>query len=146
MWQEFAAARKPPVFCFGRVCIDSIEFSKLTLSLHKNKAESVVHSSNASSPTSASRPSRRRTTIEHIGSLRNCLDNLENLRAGKRASVNLPFAEMLSKTVEAEATDPRDRIFSLIGFLKPEAAFYFFYLLFFSQKWLNKFKLQYFLL
>jgi hypothetical protein len=35
---------------------------------------------------------------------------------------NMPFAETLKQTSDAEATDPRDRIFSLIGFLKPDIA------------------------
>jgi hypothetical protein len=120
VFQEYAAARKPPVFCFGKIKVESIEFKELLQSLHKHGFPSKEQSSYASTITATMEASRSRTAIEHIASLKNCLLNLETLRANKKESLNLLFAEMLKQTADAEATDPRDRIFSLIGFLKPE--------------------------
>lgn len=121
VWQEYAAARRLPAFCFGKVKIEFSEFENLLRSLHRRSDHSKEQPWEISTTTTVINAKRGHTAIERIASLKNCLDNLEKLRT-KAPPSNLAFAEMLQHTAEAEATDARDRIFSLTGFLKPDIA------------------------
>ena len=122
VFQEFAFARKPPVFCFGSHKIESMEFKTLLQSLNKISLHRKEQPPYAATSTGSRNLYRNRTAVERIASLKGCLDSLEVLRANRKKSLELSFAEMVKQTTDAEATDPRDKIFSLVGFLKPEVA------------------------